>query len=811
MYTINIFDTQTIKGISINLSKQLVGLKQAQYKTLPKKIRNLNQFYLVGSKKQPQLEGENGLYDASIYSNNRLDIEHACELAAKYNTPIGFVIEAKDGIFFIDLDIKDSASINSDGQVIASSNYSSKEHLERVSKIVEEFDTYAEISLNGKGVHLYGMGEVKKSVKRGNVEIYGSKRFVVCTGRGFEKIEYQIDSAHLITPTISGSPRPLAESVQDKLENMISQMSPIDRSIEVAKLEEIDPVESDRKVIERARSSDNHDKYLALSTLEFSAVQKKYPDQYPSQSEGDMALLAVYAFHTKSNDQCRRLFRQAPMGRRAKAIKNDNYLNRTLVKIRAREKADFESVDEGRKMVESLIANESRKKTLSGLKFASTEIDWPPGFVGELAHLAFDNSYLPQKKIAILIAIAVLAGVCGRSYRTPTKTDVAGYFLLVARSAIGKDAIHEIIPWLLKISGVDGAERFLRAEKYVSGPALQNELLEHQGFLNLRGEFGRDLIEFSNRRNTPMQDLRTILTMAYSKMTFEGRSYSDREKSRSKVMYPALSFLGESTIETFYNSLTDDMLHDGFLSRFTIFQVDSDRPKSNSNRKDSVGDAVQKHWRLIVAKSLNIQNNYSEERVIAVQFGSPEAKSIDDEFEERCRITLNAEEDERIRQPWNRAHIKVLKIASLLAIADNPNEPKISVDHFNWARALILSDITNYLDRLDRGEIGNSDRVREKRIIAIGKKYFSGMYTLKSKEQLLRSRNVITRSRFFQSTNQVCFTDHPYGHSRALDQTLSSLCKNGYLVEVDKAKASENYGFTGVCYLLGNNFPETKS
>ena len=90
------------------------------------------------------------------------------------------------------------------------------------------------------------------------------------------------------------------------------------------------------------------------------------------------------------------------------------------------------------------------------------ELPWPTGFAGELAHFIYHNSYMPVKEVAITATLALLAGVCGRAYLTHTSKDLALYIILVARSGIGKDGIHEGIPKLIQLAGVPGAERFIR-------------------------------------------------------------------------------------------------------------------------------------------------------------------------------------------------------------------------------------------------------------------------------------------------------------------------------------------------------------
>src|SRR5690606_2008867 len=105
----------------------------------------------------------------------------------------------------------------------------------------------------------------------------------------------------------------------------------------------------------------------------------------------------------------------------------------------------------------------------------------PPGFAGELAGFIYRGSYMPVPEVAIAASLGVLAGVCGRAYRTHTGKDLALYIILVAKSGIGKDGIHEGVPNLVRLGGVIGAERFVRQADFVSGPALHKAVLQTPG------------------------------------------------------------------------------------------------------------------------------------------------------------------------------------------------------------------------------------------------------------------------------------------------------------------------------------------
>jgi hypothetical protein len=207
----------------------------------------------------------------------------------------------------------------------------------------------------------------------------------------------------------------------------------------------------------------------------------------------------------------------------------------------------------------------------------------PPGFAGVLASTILNGSYIQLYETAVPATLALLAGVTGRAYRTPTGKDLSQYMILVAPMAVGKDAIHEGIPAVLELAEAPfiNPDRFVRREDFVSGAALHRAVLESPGFLNLQGEFGRKLKRMANASDAPMQELRTKLTRAYSAPYMDGKTHSRPEDCLPGVRFPALSFLGETMPRTFFDLLTPDMLEDGFLSRFLITLYNGDRPPVN--------------------------------------------------------------------------------------------------------------------------------------------------------------------------------------------------------------------------------------
>ena len=430
----------------------------------------------------------------------------------------------------------------------------------------------------------------------------------------------------------------------------------------------------------------------------------------------------------------------------------------------------------------------------------------PPGFAGHLYHYIYHNSYLAVNEVAIAATLGLLAGVCGRAFETHTGKDLALYIILVARSGIGKDAIHDCIPKLIKLAEVPAAEYFVRTQDFASGPALHKTLLMQPGFLNLQGEFGRKLKGMSNLNNAPMQELRTVMTNAYAKEFLEGKTYSNSENSLLGVQWPAFSFLGETTPGTFSESLTPDMMEDGFMSRFLVISYDGLRPLPNEIRGlYELEPQEQEQWKKLVRCALPYQGrlNCPNQRV-RVEFLHDDAYDKLHYFELECGDHINETEDESERQVWNRAHLKALKIASLLAVADDSVSPKINLGHATWAMTVIRRDIAAFKAQKKNGDIGHSDDAREKKIMALTKKYIREKPAPSYKiPEEMRKAGVIPRAYFqMQVSKHNAFNNHRLGQIAALDITIKSLIDSGYFMEMNRDQAMEKFGTHGRCFIV---------
>lgn len=434
---------------------------------------------------------------------------------------------------------------------------------------------------------------------------------------------------------------------------------------------------------------------------------------------------------------------------------------------------------------------------------AGAGLDWPPGRAGVFARFIFDSSYSPVREVAVVAVLGLLAGVCGRAYRTYTGKDLALYLILVARSGIGKDSTHEGIPAMLKLALVPMADRFVRAQDYVSGEALHKDLLREPGFLALQGEFGRKLKRMSNPMDTPMQNLRTVMTNAYGKQFLEGKSYSNSDNSLDGVDWPALSFLGETTPTTFLECLTPDMMGDGFMSRFLTITYEGNRPPPNRERRVVLADADLAIWKALVSHMVGFQYPINMPAPCTVQ-PAADAKEMLEGFELDCIDRLNGTDDESERQVWSRAHLKALKVASLLAVVDHPFNPVVGITHVAWALNLVQQDIARFQSHKRSGDVGIDDNARERKLVTILRQYISSPTTEGYKvPDGMRQAGVVPRSYLQRKTASLpAFFNHKMGATRSMDDALHSMVASGYLHEVRKDKIIETYRHHGKSFQI---------
>lgn len=739
------------------------------YQNIPAELQRLKQWVCAemslndkGDPKKTPLNPVTGAYAAVDDPSTWGTFEQALATGK----PVGFVLTKSDPYCIIDLDDKVS-------------NPASDIEKERFSLIVNQFQTYTEISTSGRGAHLIVKGSIPRGINRSHVEMYSEGRYMICTGRLIKAL-------------------PIAER-QDLLDLMYYEMQPTKPVL--VELKQGESAYTDAQIQERAFNATNGLKFTKL-------WQGNWQEDYPSQSEADFALMSMLCFYTKDNQQAIRLFRASALGVRDKAQRDDYFIGKYGIvnKIRANELPDLDFTQLRENTTKLLAAG------IADLPNAiQPEMQIPEGLVGELTYYFMQTAIRPVKEIALAAALALLAGVAGRSYNTPTHTGLNLYIILLAKTGSGKEAAQSGIEKLLKAvrnAGVPMVEDFVGPAAFASGQALIKVLGTKPCFFSILGEFGLTLQELSDpRSNSSTKMIKKVLLDLYTKSgaseTLRSSVYSDTDKNTSIIQSPSVTVLGESTPHSFFEALSESQVAEGLIPRFSIIQYTGGRTARNENAGCQPSEELVSKFVTLMSSVLTAQHaNLTH----VVQIESA-AEKLMDKFDEHADHVINDNKAGNTEvELWNRAHLKALKLASVLAVANNPSAPIITEYCATWAIRFVHNDITLITSQFSSGEVGRGDAKQVSCLKAIFINYFkldSVALRAYGKEVITLQENGLIPYKFIQSrSNVACFRHDRHGSTFAVKRTIQILIDNGVIKIVPAAQVLEIVKFSGVCYMI---------
>lgn len=601
---------------------------------------------------------------------------------------IGLVLTDNDPYAFIDLDDTHSDQAAQDRQL----------------KVYREFDSYSEISPGGKGLHIIIKGRIPSGRRRSFIEIYSSARYATFTGNVYND-------------------KPIAER-QDLLIQLYQQMGVGGPASFVYQGDDKE-VFNDKEIIDKAKSAVNGDKFNTL-------LSGSWQDLYQSQSEADFAFIDIVAFYTQNRNQITRIFRNSSLGKREKAKRNDYVswmINKSfdrmlpLIDLEGWQNAlnDKLAVKQLELKLGEVSAGSPSGKALdfdssitgsNPVPAATTTIPIPPGLMGEIAQFIYQAAPRPVPEIALAGAIGLMAGVCGRAYNI-SGTGLNQYILCISATGNGKEAMAIGIDKLINTIRlqVPTANNFVGPSEIASGQALIKHINKTSAcFVSVLGEFGLRLQSMSSPMSSSAEiGLRRILLDLYNKsgngQMFRGSIYSDRDKNIEATHSPAFSILGESTPERFYGALNEDMISEGLLPRFMLVEYNGARPKNNKNHNNVVPSfQLIERFASLVANAEMITH---AKRVINIKTNEDAEKLLDD-FDKFADNKINSTTKEVLRQLWNRAHIKTLKLSALIAVGVNMSDPIVLPEYVIWSINMVQNDIKALSEKFEAGEIGTN-------------------------------------------------------------------------------------------------------
>lgn len=680
--------------------------------------------------------------------------EHLCDM----NDGLlpGFVLTPDDPFTVIDMDVKEDTP---------------PEHLQWFWQIAQGSHSFVESSASGKGLHvwIYGnYGEGKRSSDYG-IERYSQERFIICTGN-----------------VVTNLPISDGNGVGLYLDQFLNEKAKI-----IVKVEDGPQVRSDEEVLAEIVSWENSDLFEALY---YSPIARLIPNQYPSGSEADAALINFLVKASPNNAQVMRIFRKTPLanrgpkpGQKDKIMADDKYLTRTINNMRSylqvevqRKEAEREAlIAMSRNNIDAMMRNSAQEQVEVQQKLAAkdaefdvekTDYGFPPGPIGEIAKWIYQTSTLPVQVIATTTALAFASALTAKGWRFFDK-NLNAFYIIAARSGTGKNAMHQGIGRIVKLmeDRAQGIGGLFSAADMRSTIAWRKKLIEQINLCTIMPEIGGLLEDLNNVANPNAAEKKNFLLSAYSAAhegtLAGGAEYSNKENNvESRNTELTLTLIGETTLDSLFKNLTGKLAADGFMSRFNYGVYEGFTVDRNYNTKLDFPDWLSER----IAVIYSYQAQYTADKSYDLPY-TVEAKARLEEIHHMLQAKLGNEakmNDETLRQIYNRVQERIERMAGTFAVFRNPNAPMVDVQDIEWPYQYIMSSVKMMLDRYKTGEIGelNDSKVRRSVADAI-LRYFAA--DLSNNKQELRYIPHQARKIFLQGPIQT----RAYRQLARLEQT----------------------------------------
>jgi hypothetical protein len=719
------------------------------YDNIPAELRVLRQWVVTGPDKQPATPGT--LTPASVTDPTTWgSFESAAAHKDKF---IGFVFTGNDPYVGIDLD----APVN--------------EVQEAHHKLIcREFQTYSEVSMSGKGVHLIAKGSIGgKGRRRERVEVYDQDRYFVFTGKQF-----------------GGHPIREQQELLDKLVNGMGDgqdwgSGPIADQPEK---------HTDRQVFEMAESASNGEKFLQL-------MDGHWEGEYPSQSEADHALVNMLAFYSRNNEQVRRLFLTSRLGKRDKAMRRD-YVDRMLRRIRHEQNPPVDV-----SAMRNPVKAKAEPRNPDGFRPVEAPTPFPDGLIGECAQYIQDTAIRPVHEVSLVGGLGLMAGIAGRQYNI-SASGLNLYLMLVAGTGIGKEGaaqgIHRIVRGCR--DQLPTIYEFIGPTEYASGQALIRQLSEAPCQLSIMSEFGHTLKRIT-RPDANSADVmwRKVLLDIFNKSgrndTLGRMVYSDSGKNTKPIMSPALTLLTESAPSSLYDGMDESSIENGLVPRFLLVECPDLRPEPNPAPFAPPPKQLTSRVTALAHSVMSMQANH---KVLDVKASGNAAECLG-AFSKEVDDRMNASKNEVLRQVWNRSHFKALRLAGLVAVSRDHNSPRVELDMAEWAVRFARRDATTMTRRFLQG-VGMGDSVQVAKLREILTKILS-----RDRQNKRLAQGVVTHREIMQRTYHLAaFKNDRLGASNATQRALQALMDNGELMRLSGNEANEHFGTRAKCYHVTDEF-----
>lgn len=667
---------------------------------------------------------------------------------------IGFVLSLNDPYCIIDLDDKEELDNDSE----KAQQFKAEREIVYNHPLAQ--NTYREISVSGRGVHIVGKAKIPYSsgVRKGLVEIYDSKRFMIFTGDKEPNSTTEINDIN-----------PLIEEIwlkykgdKDTLQQTAFQLSAQEHQTCASVLGDV--FNGTQKItFHKAYNGD----YLSMPSCQ-------------SLSEAYYYVVRTLAKYTADTTIIRDIVMDSPIGK-MELKKKGNRFHKMVLELAEQavlEEAPYRNASllESANSLENLapiapLAIQSEFKVVKNIEPQKINIMeaclkemCSSGALKLIKDHILETSYNKNEDIASIASMAFMQAIIGRKYQVMSGGQPIGlnqYMLVAARTGYGKDALSSGIHNLKNRYATEKASNeinnYFGAGSFSSGVAFiksfqvpqpkktkadkssvaekYSDLFKAEGiednskmcYLSVLNESASLFKTMASGKDIYKNGLLSSFLEFYTKSskyaTVQPHEKADKEENTTILYSPCFSLLAELTNTDLQSLYSSPLVENGFFPRFLVFDI---KKKEAGKKNDPAGEEMPLNKKLVacIDKMLRVArkelNNPNRKNYFINIKWQPEALENFRKFEDKQDKLRNFFNDRGLKiisDMINRNNLKALKLIGLLAVnevisdIENSNDfetPIITNDHVIKATQLVESISNNYIDDYNQGNLGAS-------------------------------------------------------------------------------------------------------
>lgn len=316
-----------------------------------------------------------------------------------------------------------------------------------------------------------------------------------------------------------------------------------------------------------------------------------------------------------------------------------------------------------------------------------------PGVLGDAVRHYNEVSTTTQRQFAVQAALSLGSVACGRYWCSEFDNYSSLYLVNLGATGSGKEFGRTFLSRCLAESGLD---ELIGPGGYASGAGMMGAMVMKPRHVTTFDEFGKLLASTGGASNTNLRDAQTLLISIFGTLGTEVRpqAYSLNGKTRDQVdlmrkqvvRRPAVTVLGLSTPETFFDAVSQDDVANGFLNRLLVVNTREQPRVEDPRRWKKIPDRL-KQWLIDYGQAPDADIEGLEDPMEVME---PEVVHFTSEAKARLRqIAQFVIDRQRELRPmrldgmWSRSKELTQRISLIVALSEE--HKKISLSDVDWA------------------------------------------------------------------------------------------------------------------------------